>query len=138
MKDTDLQEQPPCRCCPMALTFWQKARPGGRSWDGETVLRTPDFGLWIGSSMTRRAVDVNPPVTVRARAARTASGTQQSLTGRLTSTARYRTFFVFVRAVGPDNSGGLKHLALPVLTSVHHPRANLLLSRIPAAIRAAP
>ena len=29
------------------------------------------------SSMTRRAVDVNPPVTVRARAARTAAGTHQ-------------------------------------------------------------
>jgi len=32
-------------------------------------------------------MDVNPPVTLRANAASTASGMHQSLTGRLTSTA---------------------------------------------------
>ncbi|MFM7039453.1 MAG: hypothetical protein ACKO2L_17205 [Planctomycetaceae bacterium] len=37
--------------------------------------------------MTRRAGDVNALVTVRANAAKTASGTHQSVTGRLTSAA---------------------------------------------------
>jgi hypothetical protein len=37
---------------------------------------------------TRRAGDVNPPVTVRARVAGAATGARQGRTGRLTSTAR--------------------------------------------------
>ena len=38
---------------------------GASIWDGEPVLRTPDFVLWVRSVVTRRAGDVNPPVTVR-------------------------------------------------------------------------
>jgi hypothetical protein len=43
---------------------------------------------------------------MRARVVRTASGTHQSVTGRLTSTARHWTFLLSVRAVGRDDSGG--------------------------------
>jgi len=64
----------------------------GGSWGCETMLRTPDFVLWIRFTVTRRAVEVTPPLTVSANAARTASGTRQSLTGRLTSTARTLRF----------------------------------------------
>ena len=81
---------------------------GGRGWDGATALRTPDFVLWIGPTVTRRAGDVNPPVTVRAnarvcRVANTDTGVAvvfamanvrcgRGVTGRLTSTARHGTF----------------------------------------------
>jgi hypothetical protein len=61
---------------------------GRRGWDGETVLRTMAVVSRTVPHVTRRAGDVNPPVTVRARAARTATGTHEGLTGRLTSTAR--------------------------------------------------
>ncbi len=78
--------------------------------DGETVLRTPDFVLWIRPTVTRRAGDVNPPVTVRARVAGTASGTHRGLTGRLTSTARHRTFFCdsFGQWLGLSGDHGLR------------------------------
>jgi len=82
---------------PIALIFWQKAMPGGRSWDGETVVRTHDFVLWIRSTVTRRAGDFSTPVTVRGNAAIIASGTHQSLTGRLTSTARRTGFSDSIR-----------------------------------------
>jgi hypothetical protein len=87
------REKGPFKASPRALPGILGV-PGPGPWEGETALRTPDFGLWIRPTVTRRAGDVNPPVTVRARVARTAPGTHQSVTGRLTSTARHGTFFV--------------------------------------------
>ncbi|MFM7037632.1 MAG: hypothetical protein ACKO2L_07905 [Planctomycetaceae bacterium] len=74
---------------PEVLAFWQELMPGERGWDDETVLRTPDFVLWIRSTETKRSGVVNPLVTLHANVARTASGTHQGRTGRLTSTARH-------------------------------------------------
>jgi len=52
-----------------------------------------------GSAPPRRGSgDVNPTVTVRANAARTAAGSHQSLTGRLISTARHTVFLRLVPA----------------------------------------
>ena len=49
----------------------------GSASDGETVIRTPEVVFRTCPHVTRRAGDVNSPVTVRARVARTASGTHQ-------------------------------------------------------------
>ena len=65
----------------------------GRGWDDETVVRKPEVVFRTPPHLTRRAVDVNPPVTMRARAANTAPATQQGRTGRLTSAARQKVFF---------------------------------------------
>jgi hypothetical protein len=65
---------------------------GAPRWDGETVLRTPEVVFRTPPPVTGRVGDVNPPVTVRARAANTASGTHQGRTGRLTSAARHTAF----------------------------------------------
>ncbi|MEY3173659.1 MAG: hypothetical protein RLZZ436_1573, partial [Planctomycetota bacterium] len=65
---------------------------GERGWDGETVLRIPEVVFRTPPPITGRAEDVNPPVTVRARAANTAAGAHQGRTGRLTSAARHTAF----------------------------------------------
>jgi hypothetical protein len=77
---------------PIALAFWQDAVSGGRSWDGETVLRTSEVVFRTPPSVTGRAGDVNPPVTVRARVANTAAGARKGRTGQLTSAARHTAF----------------------------------------------
>ena len=65
-----------CRCATAAV---------GRAVDGKK-------GLLRRSGACHLQRHLNPPVTVRATAARTASGTHQSLTGRLTSTAGHTSF----------------------------------------------
>jgi hypothetical protein len=60
--------------------------------DGETVLRTPEVVFRTPPPVTGRAGDVNPPVTVRARAANTAAGAHQGRTGRLTLPACHTAF----------------------------------------------
>jgi hypothetical protein len=78
--------------------------------------------------VTRRAGDINPPVTVRARGQnriRHAPERYRSVTGRSTSTARPGTFLVIRSGWGLTIAGGLKCPKLTVLATFHHPRRGL-------------
>jgi len=70
---------------------------------------------------------------VRANTARTASGTQQSLTGRLTSTARHTAFVPAIQPRDVNWKAELKTSQFVGLRAVSPSQAKLLLSDIPAA-----